>query len=307
MHEEPATLRSMTGFGASEGGAGPWLWRWEARSVNGRGLDLRLRLPEGWDALEPALRRALQARLRRGAVTIGLRLSTATSGGVPALDPVALAAAVAATEAAARAAAEAGLAVAPVAPERLLSLRGVWREGGADGGALAGPDEATLAQAAGDFARALDALDAARAAEGAALGAAFDATLSRIDALRAGAAAAHAAQAAAAPEGLRARVAALVGAGATPPQERLAAELALLAVKADVQEELDRLASHVAAVRALLGRGGAVGRELDFLTQELNREANTLCAKSASAALTAAGVALKVQIDQLREQAANLE
>jgi uncharacterized protein (TIGR00255 family) len=150
-------------------------------------------------------------------------------------------------------------------------------------------------------------LAAARRAEGAALEAVLSGLLDEIAAAADAARAAHAAQGAAASDRLRARVAALQEAGAAPAPDRLAAELALLAVKSDVTEEIDRLDAHVAAARALLARDDAVGRELDFLTQEFNREANTLCSKADSAALTETGLALKVLIDRMREQAQNIE
>jgi uncharacterized protein (TIGR00255 family) len=303
------TLASMTGFAVAEGsaraGGRSFAWRWEARSVNGRGLDLRVRLPEGWESLEPEIRRRA-AVLRRGSVTLALKVAEDAGPGGAALDPAALAAAVAASSAARAALAEAGAPVAPSSPEALLALRGVWDAGRAAGALV--PDAEAEAEALDGFDRALAALAAARAAEGAALGRALGAVLDALEARVAEAAAAHAAQAAEAPALLARRVAQLTEAAgaAAPPPERLAQELALLAVRQDVREELDRLGAHLAAARALLASGGAVGRELDFLTQEFGREANTLCAKSASAALTAAGLALKVLVDQLREQAQNL-
>ncbi len=299
----------MTGFAIAEGalGAGPQatVWRWEARSVNARGLDLRLRLPEGWEALEPEVRRRA-APLRRGAVTLALRVAEAAAPGGMAPDRAALAAAAAAAAEARAALEAAGLEVAPVAPERLLALRGVLDAGRGPGGAEPAPDLRDAALAGLDA--CLERLAAARAAEGARIAVAMEAVLDAVAARTAEAERAHEAQAAAAPALLAARVTALLsaaGAGAPAP-DRLAQELALLAVKQDVREEIDRLRAHVAAARALLATDGPVGRELDFLSQEFAREANTLCAKSASEPLTAAGLALKVLIDQIREQAQNI-
>lgn len=298
-------LTSMTGFAVTEGTCGALGWRWEARSVNARGLDLRLRLADGWEALEPDLRRRAAAVLGRGAVSLSLRVETVAHGAVPVLDVAALDAAIAAASIAKVAAERAGLATAPVRPEGLLTLRGVMEPARApDAGD--DTDDARNAILAG-FDAALAALTQARAAEGAALGRVLGGVLDRIAALVADAEAAHRAQAAEAPARLRERVRALLDAGAEMAPDRLAQELALLAVKLDVREELDRLGAHLAAARLLLRGDAAAGRRLDFLTQEFNREVNTLCSKSASSALTAIGLDLKVLVDQMREQAQNLE
>lgn len=298
-------LRSMTGFGVAEGTSGALRWRWEVRSVNARGLDLRLRLPEGWEGLEPDLRRRAQTVLRRGAVTAALRVETEATAETAGLDLAALDAAIAAMQQAAVRAAAAGLVLAPPTADGLLRLPGVMdrRGAGVDAAALA----AAQAEAAAGFDRALAALDSARQQEGAALAASLGTILAGLAEQARGAAAAHAAQAPALAEKLRARVAALLEAGAPPEPGRLAQELALLAIRQDVREELDRLAAHLDAAAALLAGDAPAGRQLDFLTQEFNREANTLCSKADSPALTACGLAMKVLIDQLREQAQNLE
>ncbi len=295
-------LESMTGFATAEGETEGARWRWEARSVNGKGLDLRLRLPEGFEAKEPEIRKRAGAALSRGNATLTLRIERAETAAKAALDPDALAAAVAAASEARRVAEAAGLPTAPVAPERLIAAPGVF----SGRGDRTQPDPALEAAVLRGLDEALAALASARRGEGAAVGAALAAILDQIAARAGDAEAAHADQRDAAAAKLREKIAAVMEAGADVSEDRLAQELALIAVRADVREELDRLAAHVEAARALLAEGGAVGRRLDFLTQEFNREANTLCSKSASSALTDAGLALKVLIDQLREQAQNL-
>jgi uncharacterized protein (TIGR00255 family) len=298
---------SMTGF-ARESGALPdgTAFAWELRSVNGRGLDLRLRLPNGLDALEPALREATGRLLRRGNVSATLTLRREERGPRLAPDPAALEQALAlALEVAGR---------IPGAPppraEALLALPGVMRPA-----EPAEPDEAAeegrRAALTEAYLHALDGLVAARRAEGEKLAAILGGLLDEIAALRGAAAEAATGQ----PEAQRARfleqLAALLGeagAAARVPEERLAQEVALLASRSDVREELDRLSAHLDAARALLaGVQGGAGRKLEFLTQEFVREANTLCAKSASVPLTRLGLDLKAAIERLREQAANLE
>lgn len=297
---------SMTGFARESGTlADGTAFAWELRSVNGRGLDLRLRLPNGLDGLEPTLRDLVVRRLKRGNVSATLVLKRDER---PRLspDPAALDQALAlALDLAAR---------IPGAPapraEALLALPGVMRAAESETAPDEAAEEVRRAALSGGFARALEALVAARAAEGARLGAILGALIDEIAALRD--AAAH--EAASQPEAHRRRfteqLAGLIGdAGAVArvPEERLAQEVAMLAARSDVREELDRLDAHLAAARSLLGAGEAAGRKLDFLTQEFVREANTLCAKSASLALTRIGLDLKAAIERLREQAANVE
>jgi uncharacterized protein (TIGR00255 family) len=297
------TLMSMTGFARESGAlADGTAFAWELRSVNGRGLDLRLRLPGGQDALEPLLREALGKRLKRGNVSATLTLRREDR---PRLtpDPVAL-------EQALQLALDlAGRIRGSLPPraESLLALPGVLRAEVPEADEAA--DEARRADLAAAFARALDGLVAARRAEGERLAGILSGLLEEIAALREAAAVEAAGQ----PEAQRARMleqlAALLGEGgvARVPEERLAQEVALLAQRSDVREELDRLAAHVEAARALLRAGEGAGRKLDFLTQEFVREANTLCSKSASVPLTRIGLDLKAAIERLREQAANVE
>ncbi len=297
-------MRSMTGFATEGGACGPLRWRWEARSVNGRGLDLRFRMPDGAEGLEPKLRAIAAERLNRGNVTIGLKLESGGEAGALAVSEPALATAVAAAQAAESLAAEAGLHLAPSTAVEIVAIRGVLEPASPDA-AFAAPETAAALEAS--FAATIDGLVRARAEEGGRIRETFARILDAIGELTGNAAAAHAAQEDAARSRLKERVAALLDAGAEVEPERLAQELALIAVKADVSEEIERLLSHVAAARDLIDADGPVGRKLDFLTQEFNREANTLCSKSASAALTQIGLDLKVAIDQMREQAQNVE
>ncbi len=298
----------MTGFAERETvvtlDGGSWQARWDLRSVNGKGLDLRLRLPDGLASLETPLRQALGARLSRGTVTLSLRLSRIgrDGPGFAAADLDRLLGQIAAVTARAEAA---GVALrAPTALD-LLHERGILDEtGGPD--AAAGPELAAALMA--DIPALLDAFDEGRAREGAALGRVLGEQVSRIATLTTEARRVAEARGPKQAERLRGGVEALMeAAGAAPDPERLAQELALLLVKADVTEELDRLEAHVAAARALLSEAGAVGRKLDFLSQEFNREANTLCAKSGDPALTRLGLDLKHVVDQFREQIQNLE
>ena len=282
-------LSSMTGYADRGGSADGVAWSWEARSVNGRGLDLRLRLAEGFESLDPPLRQQASAALTRGTVTVTLRVGRANAAAVPRLRPEALEAAIAAALTAAEAAARAGLALTPVSAADLLGLRGVMEADALTPAETPG----VLARVGADVGPLIAALIATRAAEGGALAVALEGQLGRIGALAAAARATAEARAARSGALLRSRLEALLATVAAVDEARLAQELALIAVKADVTEELDRLEAHVAAAGALIAQGGAVGRRLDFLMQELNREANTLCAKSGSSELTAIGLELK--------------
>jgi uncharacterized protein (TIGR00255 family) len=295
----PADLASMTGFARSEGVVDGLAWAWELRSVNGRGLELRFRLPSGFDALEPALREAASAVLKRGNVTANLTIRRDDQPKL-APDPAALEQMLAlATGLAARIP-----GAEPPRAEALLALPGVLRatqQQTEDIGA------AQLAAVRAGFESALAALSAARRGEGARLGLILREHLAEITALHATAGAEAADQ----PAQQRARMLetlrALLAELPALPEERIAQEAALLAAKSDVREELDRLAAHLHAAHALLAEAVAIGRRFDFLVQEFNREANTLCSKSASVALTATGLKLKAAIEQLREQVQNIE
>ena len=296
----------MTGFARAEGVDAPDLhpglhWAWEVRSVNGRNLEVRCRLPPGFEALESAARAAVAERFKRGKVALTLTLAR---GGEPPrarinrelLDQLLALAAEYAGK---------GKAEAPRL-DSLLAVRGV-----VEVVEEAEPSEEQrairLARMTDTLARALEALAAMRHEEGGRLAALVGQHLDAIEGLRQRAGATAAAQPAALKARLKAQVDALLEASPALPEERLAQETALLVTKADVREELDRLAAHVAAARKLLAEGGAVGRKFDFLCQEFNREANTLCSKSADVELTEIGLDLKAAIDQLREQVQNIE
>ena len=299
MMTDTIRICSMTGFARAAGSSGAAGWSWEIKSVNGRALDIRCRLPQGLERLEPAVRGRVAARLKRGNVTVGLRLSQAPDAAALRVNRawldelIALAAEYRANE-----------AIAPARLDGMLALRGVIE-------AAEQPDDGDSAE--GDAAM-LETLDAAlaelvreRQAEGAQLAAALTDRIEEIETLTRRAEALMPSRQEALGARLREQVAALVDADAPVAEERLAAELAMLAVKSDVTEEIDRLKSHCAAAARHLQEDGAVGRKLDFLAQEFNREANTLCSKASHAALTDIGLALKAAIDQFREQVQNVE
>ncbi|ABD55358.1 YicC/YloC family endoribonuclease [Jannaschia sp. CCS1] len=291
-----AALSSMTAFASAEGAAGDLSWSWDLRSVNGRGLDLRLRLPEGLSALEQPVRKALQTALTRGNVTLGLRVTRAVTASGR-LSPEALDAALALIE---EVEAKANGALTHSTAVDVLGMRGVMDS--TDATAL--PKVETLMAEVDTL---ITAFVDMRQTEGAALAQVMSGQLTRIAELTNAAMQAATARTEAQGARLRTQVAALLEATDVVDEERLAQELALLAVKGDVTEEIDRLRAHVSAARDLIAGGGPVGRKLDFLMQEFNREANTLCAKSSDTALTAIGLDLKLTIDQMREQVQNVE
>jgi uncharacterized protein (TIGR00255 family) len=293
------TLSSMTGFAESSGGHGGLAWRWEVKSVNGRGLDLRLRTPPGLDGIEAPARKLAAARFTRGSLQVGLTVEPQEGARGLKIDTAALAAAV---KLARELEVETGLAPARV--DGILALKGVIVADDAapqTEAARAHRDAAILES----LAMAFDALVRERLNEGAKLKLVLSAQLDEIEMLVRDAGALAATQPQALKERLAAQMNDLLSGGL--PEERLAQEAALLAARADVREELDRLAAHVADARAMLKSGQGIGRKLDFLAQEFNREANTLCSKSADIALTRIGLGLKAVIDQFREQSQNVE
>lgn len=291
-------LSSMTGFARGEGAANDTRWTWEIKSVNSRGFEPRFRLPPGLDFLEQDLRKALGERFSRGSFNIFLSLKgTAVEGGLV-VNRAALASAIALVEEIRKT-----IPCDPPRAEGILAIRGVAEVQSS----LDDEDErAALAAAlAKSFAQTAEALGVSRRKEGEALERLIADLLNEIEQLSTAARAAAGAAAAATRERLTAQLADLLSASFS--EERLAQEAALIAVKSDVREELDRLGAHIEAARALVAKGGAMGRQLDFLTQELNREANTLCSKAQDMGLKRIGLDLKTAVDRMREQVQNVE
>jgi uncharacterized protein (TIGR00255 family) len=294
------TVVSMTGFAESHGSHDNARWRWEVKSVNGKGLELRLRMPPGFDGIESAARMLAAERFRRGNIQASLTMEPQEGSRGLRIDAEALSAAV---RIARQVAEETGLAPARV--DGLLSLKGVIVQDEAtalDAAQRAARDAAMLKSIADAF----DALRRARRNEGGKLAAILNEQMNGIDQLVQEAGKLAATQPAALRDRLMAQLKDVMD-NAQFSGDRLAQEVALLATRADVREELDRLNAHVQEARALLNSGDGVGRKLDFLAQEFNREANTLCSKSSDIALTRVGLALKHAIDQFREQAMNVE
>lgn len=294
------SLASMTGFARAEGASGSLAWTWELKSVNGKNLDVRARLPNGFDELDTALRAAASQRLQRGHLSAVLQVSRATADQDVQINEPVLAALL---EVSRRHAGAPG--TAPARLDGLLAQRGVVELVERHENDEAREDQNAVLLAG--FDDVLDRLAQSRAAEGARI---EDVLRGLIDQI-AGLAAAASARAAERSLGMRERLLAQIGefAGEVPAlsEDRLAQEVALLLVRADVTEEIDRIAAHVAAARDLLAEGGAVGRQLDFLCQEFGREANTVCSKAGDVALSQIGIDLKVAIDRLREQVQNIE
>lgn len=294
------TLKSMTGFARTDGTHEQTRWFWEIRSVNGRSLDVRLRLPSGLERLEPTVRVRCQEELVRGNCTISLALKRDAGQMEIRLNEAALGEALAVAEQAQK-----QTLLEPAKLDTLLGMRGVVE--------VAEPDEseeqreAFAAELLAGLADALDQLVAARVAEGQRLEEVIEAQLSAIDTLVSQATAIMAQQPDLIAARLREQIAKLDEAGASLDPERLHQEGLLLAAKADIQEELDRLTAHVAAARELIASGQPTGRKLEFLAQEFNREANTTCSKAAGIEISRIGLELKSVIDQLREQVQNIE
>lgn len=294
---------SMTGFAVRAGEGEGHAWIWEGRSVNGKGLDLRLKLPEGIEGLEAAVRAEASRRFARGNLSVALRLDRAAGAQGAGIDPAGLARALAGLALVEAEAARAGLPLRQSSAADILALRGVM-----EAAAAPAADAATLRAALqADLAAMLDALAAMRAAEGGVLAEVLAGQVARIESLAEAAAAEAEARAPAQAEALRAALRRVMEAADGADEARVAQELALLAVRADVTEEIDRLRAHVGAARALLAEDEPIGRRFDFLAQEFNREANTLASKSNHAPLTRIALDLKAVIDQLREQIQNVE
>ncbi len=290
----------MTGFARAEATTATHAWAWEARSVNGRGLDLRCRLPPGFEVLEAPARSRLAEALTRGSVNLVLRVERSEGASEIRINEVVLAELVARARSLREALPEAVLAI-----DGLLAVRGVVEplETSEDEAARRARETAMLAS----LDEVVRALVVARGEEGERLARVLGEQLDEMEALIERAASSAGARAEAVRERLSSQLRALLAERIGIAEERLAQELALLAVKADVGEELDRLSAHVAQAAELIAEGGAVGRRLDFLAQEFNREANTLTSKSGDIELTRIGLDLKVVIDRFREQVQNIE
>jgi uncharacterized protein (TIGR00255 family) len=293
-------LSSMTGFARGHGVSGSYAWAWEIKSVNGKGLDLRLRLPPRWDAIELPVRALAAERLARG--SLQANLSVERTGVVPVVRVNA--AVLDAVLATARQLAP-RIEASPPSLDGLLALKGVMEVGDAE----ESEDERRSAETAvtAGFAEVLHALVDMRRHEGAALGRVLATRLGEIAALAQRAELTPGRR----PEAIRVRLAeqitTLLAQSDRFDPDRLHQEAILIAAKSDVREELDRLAAHVAQAQVLIGQGGPIGRRLDFLAQELNREANTLCAKANDVELTNIGLELKAAVEQFREQVQNVE
>ncbi|MDF0600501.1 YicC family protein [Psychromarinibacter sp. C21-152] len=292
----------MTGFAALKGAGAGFSWAWDMRAVNARGLDVRVRVPDWVEGLDQPVRAAVAGVAARGNVTVGLRLTRDEGAGGDRIDRAALARVLEQLGAVDAAAAEAGVTLARPTTAEVLATRGVLVS---DAGET---DLEPLTRAlTADLPKLVEAFDAMRRSEGESLKSVIGGQLDRIEALTAEAARLAEARRDEMAAKLRDQLARVLDNAEGADADRVAQELALIAVKSDVTEEIDRLNAHVKAARDLLETAGAIGRKLDFLSQEFNREANTLCSKAQSSELTRVGLDLKATIDQMREQVQNVE
>jgi uncharacterized protein (TIGR00255 family) len=294
------TIKSMTGFARADGALGPISWHWEVRSVNGRGLDVRLRLPPGYEALEVRIREAVAKRVVRGNLTVNLNVKRSEGETRIKLNESALRQVLAALDSL-----KGKVETAPPRPEALLGIKGVLE--------VVEPEESeadaqtrTVAMLGG-LAEALDGMVRAREAEGGHLRIVVLDQVATIERLVGAVAASPSRSPEAIRQRLKEQVGRLLETGVGLDEGRLYQEAAMLATRADVEEELKRLGAHIAGARELLSSREPAGRRLDFLAQEFNREANTLCSKASDPETTRAGLELKAVIDQMREQVQNIE
>ena len=293
-------LSSMTGFARSHGASGPYTFEWELKSVNAKGFDLRLRLPQGWDELEAFAKKRAAEMLSRGTVYANFNVKRADALSTVRINEDVLAAVV-------KVASSLAGKIDAVAPsiDGLLAIKGVIEV--VEPERNEEEDKAATAAAAAAFDEALKSLVAMRRREGEALGQILTQRMDEMETLARKAEAAPGRK----PEAIKARlaeqIATLLDASDRFDPDRLTQEALLIATKADIREELDRIASHVAQARELIGKGGAIGRRLDFLAQEFNREVNTCCSKSNDVELTNTGLEMKNVVEQFREQVQNLE
>jgi uncharacterized protein (TIGR00255 family) len=293
-------LSSMTGFARSHGVCGPYSWAWEIKSVNGKGLDLRLRMPPGWDAVDGPVRARLSETIARGSVQANLTIERSGSAPTVRINTEILDAVLAALKQL-----RSRVDATPPTLDGLLALKGVMEVSETE----ESEEERRSAEAAviKGFGDAVGALGDMRRQEGAVLGSLLSTRLSEIAALAERADKSPGRQAEAVRARLAAQIATLLEQSERFDPDRLHQEAILIATKADVREELDRLAAHVTQARNLIGQSGPVGRRLDFLAQEFNRESNTLCAKANDVELTNIGLGLKAAVEQFREQVQNVE
>ena len=296
-------IRSMTGFATTSGKADGHEWTAELRGVNGKGLDLRLRLPEGLTHLDAGLRSLLSKQLARGSVTLSLKVTNTEQQLAFALNAKALDQALNALTEIERAAEQRGLVPSAWSAVDLLSVRGIYEPMTSQTEETAALDQALV----DSVSALLDAFLETRVQEGAALDKILRRQLEEVSKLTAEAAILAEKRQPEVASSLRTNLNRVLETADKMDPNRIAQELALLAVKSDVTEEIDRLQAHIEAARSLLDADGPVGRKLDFLMQEFNREANTLCSKAQSKDLTAVGLSLKALIDQMREQVQNVE
>jgi uncharacterized protein (TIGR00255 family) len=293
-------LSSMTGFARGHGNSGAYAWVWEIKSVNGKGLDLRLRLPPGWDAIEVPVRAIAAETLGRGSIQANLTVERSGVAPVVRVNAAVLQAVLAAVRDLAP-----QIEASPASLDGLLALKGVMEVSDTE----EGEEERRIVEAAvtAGFGEVVGALGDMRRHEGAALGRVLSTRLEEIAALTKRADQSPGRR----PEAVRARlaeqVATLLAQSERFDPDRLHQEAILIATKADVREELDRLTAHVGQAKRHIDQGGPIGRRLDFLAQELNREANTLCAKANDVELTNVGLELKAAVEQFREQVQNVE
>jgi uncharacterized protein (TIGR00255 family) len=293
-------LSSMTGFARSHGTSGPYAFDWELKSVNAKGFDLRMRLPPGWDELEPVTRKRAAEVLSRGTVYANLTVKRTNPLQVVSVNAALLATVV-------NIAGELAGRIDAVAPsiDGLLAIKGVIEV--VEPESNEAEEKAAKAAAAATFEQALNSLSEMRKREGVTLGRILCQRMDEIETLMTKAEAAPGRK----PEAIKARlaeqIAALLDTSDRFDPDRLSQEAVMIAARADIREELDRIASHISQAREMIGKGGAVGRRLDFLAQEFNREVNTCCSKSNDLELTNTGLEMKNVIEQFREQVQNLE
>ena len=295
-------LTSMTGFAAITGRADGFSWSWELRSVNGKGFDLRFRMPDWLAALEADLRKQVGAHAVRGSITLNLRIAREAGENAVEINPGALNRVLEAIAQIEERAGETGVNLTPASASDVMNFRGVM-----DAPQNSEASDELLDALRADIAPLLASFNEMRHAEGASLNNVLTRQLDEIEALTKKGQGLLAGRTDEMRSSFEEAIARVMRARADMDEARIAQEIAVLAVKSDVTEEIDRLHAHVTAARDLMASGVPVGRKLDFLCQEFNREANTLCSKAQNAKLTEIGLALKVLVDQMREQVQNVE